>query len=123
MTTRALRQKSSSSSISGASGRVRVSPRSCMALSSAREYCRISSFSIFAYLPCTNDPAIVAAPCIHHNVIIVVHVSQGAYAHLAVVGARVLGFDHGICKDQGGIGKIHPVLCKVLTPFLFTPFK
>src|SRR5262245_60654701 len=123
MTRRALRQKSSSNSISGASARVRISPRSCFACNSSSEYILVSSFAIVAYLPCADNPAILPAPGVHDKVIILVDMSQSTDTHLAVILSIVFGFQHGIGKNERGICKVYPVFVEVLAPFLFIPFK
>src|SRR5215472_10446866 len=99
MATRAWRQNSSSSSSVGASGLVRVSPRSRIARSSSSEYRRIASFAIVSYFPGTDQPARGPAPGIHHHEIVIFHVAQCAVAHLAIRLTVVYRFEHGVGKD------------------------
>src|SRR5713101_3991910 len=116
MTIRALRQKCSSSAISGASARVRVSPRSCLACNSSSEYRLISSFAMVAYLPCTDHPAVFPSPCVYDEIILLASMSQGTETHFSVILPVVFSFQHGIGKNEGGICKVYPVFIEVLAP-------
>src|SRR2546430_827281 len=123
MTIRALRQKCSSSSISGASARVRVSPRSCLACNSSSEYRLISSFAMVAYLPCADHPAMLPAPCVDDEIILLTYMSQGTEMHFSVILPVVFSFQHGMGKNERGIGKVSPMFIEVLAPFLFNQLK
>jgi hypothetical protein len=63
--------------------------------------------------PRADDPANVATPGVHHEVILVVHVPERADPDLAVVTTAVLGFDDGVLEDQGGVPEIDTVLVEI----------
>jgi hypothetical protein len=45
--------------------------------------------------------------------------SQGTETHFSVILPVVFSFQHGMGKNEGGIGKVYPVCIEVLAPFLF----
>jgi hypothetical protein len=75
------------------------------------------------YLPCADHPAVLPAPCVYDEIIRLADMSQGPETHFSVLLPVVFSFQHGIGKNECGIGKVYPVFLEVLAPFLFIPFK
>src|SRR5262249_20634751 len=81
----ALRQKSSSSSISGASASVAlVRPFALICLISSSENRVVSSFAILSYLP-SNQVSCVSVPCVDDDVRRAVHLTERLNTPLARV--------------------------------------
>jgi len=76
-----------------------------------------------AYLPCADQPAMLPAPGVDDEIILLTYMSQGTKTHFPVLLPVVFRFQHGMGKNERGIGKVYPMFLEVLAPFLFIPFK
>src|SRR5208337_423311 len=86
----ALRQKSSSSSISGASAGVAfVRPLARIFLISSSEDLLISSSAIFSYLPGGNQVPSLFTPCVDDHVKRAVHLAERLNAFFAIIIAGI----------------------------------
>ena len=63
------------------------------------------------------------APWVHDEVLILPPMPQGTETHFSVILPVVVGFQHGVGKNERGIHNVHPVVVEVLAPLLCTPFE